>query len=224
MIYKLSKPITECKVGVLGLRKHLLIPALLKQGIDYVTLDTIEDITSEFDLIFLAGLYYIVPEEKINLPSMGIFCFHETPLPEGRGHAPIHWTISNKRLNITASLFKIDKQVDNGLICYQYNVPVNALDTYNELEEKRCQAVISCWENFLFEVIESSAICMRLQSGRTSYNSKRSPKDSELDVNKPLKDLWDDIRVCDNEKFPAYFIVEGKMIYLKYKVADNDNK
>jgi hypothetical protein len=84
MIYKLSKPITECKVGVLGLRKHLLIPALLKQGIDYIALDTVEDITSEFDLIFLAGLYYIVPEEKINLPSMGIFCFHETPLPEGR--------------------------------------------------------------------------------------------------------------------------------------------
>jgi hypothetical protein len=43
-------------------------------------------------------------------------------------------------------------------------------------------------------------------------------------MNKPLKDLWDDIRVCDNEKFPAYFIVEGKIIYLKYKVADNDNK
>ena len=37
-----------------------------------------------------------------------------------------------------------------------------------------------------------------------------------------LIDLWDNIRICDNEKYPAYFYIEGKKITLKYEV-DNDN-
>ena len=36
--------------------------------------------------------------------------------------------------------------------------------------------------------------------------SKRSPKDSEIDVNKRISEQFDLIRVCDPDRFPAFFI------------------
>ena len=41
------------------------------------------------------------------------------------------------------------------------------------------------------------------------YWSKRSPKDSLIDINKTLADQFDLIRVCDSKRFPAYFYKEG---------------
>ncbi len=47
---------------------------------------------------------------------------------------------------------------------------------------------------------------------------KRTPEDSELDGNKTLFDLWNHIRICDNNRYPAYFIYNNKKIILKYEV------
>ena len=61
---------------------------------------------------------------------------------------------------------------------------------------------------------------MRTQTGQDSISQRRTPEDSELEPNEAFLNLWDKIRVCDNNKFPAFFKLKGKKIIIKYKVED----
>jgi len=46
----------------------------------------------------------------------------------------------------------------------------------------------------------------------TEYRIKRKPEDSEIDPQRPLLDLYNQIRACDPDDYPAYFYVEGQKV------------
>ena len=52
------------------------------------------------------------------------------------------------------------------------------------------------------------------------YNKKRVPEDSLIDVNKPLIELYNKIRSCDQENYPAYFELEGKKVKVRLEFKD----
>jgi len=224
MIIKVEKPFCDLKIGLLGFRHDLLEKVLKEFKVDnYSVLVDYQQIDSSLDLVFLSGVHYILPEESLNKSTYGVYCFHESPLPEGRGSAPIQWAVSNKRPNLTVSLFKANTKIDKGYIVTQINMPVLPSDVYEQLEIKRRVGIQKAFKVML-EELQQGVIVLREQTGSTSYNKKRTAKDSELSVDKSLKELWDEIRVCDNDKFPAYFILNNKKITLTYKVEDlNDH-
>ena len=47
------------------------------------------------------------------------------------------------------------------------------------------------------------------QTGEQSYYMRRRPKDSMLDVTLPIIDQFNLLRVVDNERYPAFFEVDG---------------
>ena len=57
----------------------------------------------------------------------------------------------------------------------------------------------------------------------TEYNIIRTPKDSELDPSKPLLNLYDFIRSCDSEAYPAFFYIENEKINIKLWRSNNTN-
>lgn len=64
------------------------------------------------------------------------------------------------------------------------------------------------------------------ESKATTYNYIRTPKDSEIDFNKPLKELYNEIRACDANDYPAFFYHGGEKICIKlwrYNKEDNSN-
>jgi len=223
VIKKINENIIDCSIGVLGFRGNLLTEVLEKNNIfNYTILEDESEITSNFHFVFVSGYYKIIPENIIEKPKHGIYCFHESPLPEGRGHAPIQWALLNKRNNLTISMFKIDKGVDTGLLCYQYNMPISKMDTYKILENKRQIGLQECFKSFLEEV-KNGVVVLREQSGLGNYQTKRSPEHSELTKkNYSIEDLWDSIRMCDNDKFPAFFKLNDKKVILKYEVIDDN--
>ena len=223
MIIKLDKDVKDLNIALLGFRHQLLIDVLEKNNFtNYKILSTCEEIDETSDIVFLSGVHYIVPEEYLSKPKYGVYCFHESPLPEGRGSAPIHWAVSNNRPNLTVSLFQANAKIDKGYIVTQVNVPIELTDVYEDLERKRLEGIQLAFEVFLEELSEG-CIVLRRQTGSSSYNKKRSITNSELDVNKTLAELWNHIRVCDNDKFPAYFKVGGKKITINYKVEDDSS-
>ena len=219
MVVKLKKKIRNLKIGLLGTRKSLLADVLDKRKILFCHIDRIASIDSSFDIIFASGIYSLIEDGYLKLPAYGIRGFHETSLPGGRGNSPIQWTIENKRTNLTITAFKFVKGMDTGDYIYQYNISVSNSDTLVELEEKRKAGIQECFAAIIDEM-EHGCLVLRKQTGGVSISPKRTPSDSELDVNKTLIELWDKIRVCDNEKFPAFFRVNNKKIILKYEVGN----
>ena len=49
----------------------------------------------------------------------------------------------------------------------------------------------------------------------STYWPKRSPKDSEIDINQTISEQFDLIRVCDPQRFPAYFYKDGVRFNVK---------
>lgn len=219
-IILVNKAFNLLKVGLLGFRQNLLEQSLKNNGINYVSLTKAEEITEDLDFVFATGVYYIIKEPYLSAPKHGILCFHETPIPEGAGHCPIAWTVLSGRQNMTITLFKMAEEFDTGEIAYQYNIPFDKLDTYDILEKKREQGIRMCFDEFLNELSTGSFV-LRKQTGNRSYSARRSPKDSELDINKTIKEQWDNFRICDNTNFPAYFIISEPVRSGNYGVYHN---
>ena len=53
------------------------------------------------------------------------------------------------------------------------------------------------------------------QKGNSTYFRKRTQDDSEMDLNKTLGEQFNLLRVCDNERYPAFFIKNGVKYFLK---------
>lgn len=222
MIILLEKPIEELKFGIFGSRYQLFERPLQDLDLDYHILQDLDQLDHSFDIVFGSGFYRILPDEYLSTPKYGLIFFHETPLPEGRGNAPVQWTVKHSRPNLTITAFQATAEIDAGKYLYQYNVPINQTDTLDILNQKREEGVRSCCKAILVEM-KQGALVLREQTGRASVNPRRTPSDSELDPTRSLRDLWDEIRVCDNEKFPAFFFLEDKKIILKYEVRDKED-
>lgn len=219
MIIKLQKRFEDIKIGIIGSRNYLLEEVLAKKDITFFKLTHVKDIDDTFDIIFGTGVYQRIKEPYLDLPTYGLIFFHETPLPEGKGSAPLQWTVFKQRPNITITAFKLIHNMDAGAILYQYNIALSPSDTLEILEEKRRIGIKKCFEELL-EELKQGYVVLRSQTGQDSVSSRRIPEDSELNPNESLLNLWDKIRVCDNEKFPAFFKLHTKKIFLRYEVED----
>jgi methionyl-tRNA formyltransferase len=82
------------------------------------------------DLLWVIGLSQLVPERLIKVARHGGIGFHPTMLPEGRGRAPVAWTIL-LGARAAVNLFSLTNEPDAGDIIVQREVPVLP-DDYSE--------------------------------------------------------------------------------------------
>tara|TARA_Y100000593_G_C4252168_1_gene307755 strand:- start:343 stop:1038 length:696 start_codon:yes stop_codon:yes gene_type:complete len=218
MIVKIEKNISDMKIGILGTRADCFSRVLDRYKVEYSKIE-IDEIDKSYDFIFESGVYKIIPEDILSLPTYGIVGIHESPLPEGKGHAPIQWAVLNGRKNLTITLYRLNRGVDSGQIINQHNVAILKEDTLTELNRKRESGISECFKVFLDEII-SGHMVLRDQSGKGSYHKRRDLNSCELDLEEKLGDLWDNIRICDNEKYPAWFRIGNKKITLRYEVTE----
>ena len=102
MIINIDRKIEELRIGFVGTFAQAMADhaAEVSNISSPIVVDDINSIDDEYDLVFGAGLYEIIPDHVLHAPKYGMLFFHATPLPEGKGNAPIYWTVSNKRNNI----------------------------------------------------------------------------------------------------------------------------
>ena len=206
------------KIGLFGTRAKYIETAIKEFKFQYQILDDISKIDNTFNLALGSGVYDILKKEILNIPKYGIYGIHESLLPEGKGHAPLHWTILSGKKILTFTLFKMAEKIDTGSLVCHYNKVIDPLDTIYELERKRIEGIKKC-SHIFFEELSQGIVVLREQTGMSTYNPKRTKESSMLDANKPLIELWDQIRVCHNEEYPAYFEHNGKKIYLRHDVV-----
>jgi len=219
MVIRLPKKIADLRIGILGDRSAFLEEVFSEMDIPVVRLGSANSVNDTFDIVFASGVYTLLSGELISRPKFGVIMFHESPLPEGRGFAPIYWTVHNSRPHLTVTAFQARDGMDSGPIVYQLNVPLSDMDSFEVINEKRVVGIKECLRCIL-EEMGQGYIVLREQTGTVTVVEKRTADDSELDSSRPLAELWDSIRVCDNERFPAFFRIRGKKIVLRYTVED----
>lgn len=165
------------------------------------------------DFAFLLGCTRMLPPEVLALHRLNLVV-HESALPQGKGFSPVQWQVLEGANVIPVVLFEAVAELDAGPIYLRDEIVLDGSELLPELREKQGQKTLEiilrfleCWPD----------ITPQPQSGPESIYRRRKRADDQLDVDKPLKELFRQLRVVDNTRYPAWFVINNKSFKLIIK-------
>jgi methionyl-tRNA formyltransferase len=164
------------------------------------------------DLVILAFVTDIIPEELLSVPSMGTICYHPSFLPRHRGASGINWAIiqGDKRTGLT--ILWSDKGIDTGPILLQKEVEIGPQDTtgslyFNTLFPMGIEAIIEAVEL----IKKGKAARISQDESKATYEPPCDDRVASIDFEKSIHDVYNLIRGCDPQP-GAYTAFKGKKI------------
>lgn len=143
---------------------------------------------------------------------------HESDLPQGKGWSPLTWQILEGKNAIPITLFEAQEKVDSGVIYKKTTIDLEGHELIEEIKHLQGLATQKLILDFLKNIVHMKGI---EQEGKESFYPKRTEKDSELDPSKSIDEQFNLLRVCDNERYPAFFMKNGKKYLVKiYREED----
>jgi methionyl-tRNA formyltransferase len=155
------------------------------------------------EILFLISCCEVINSTYRNKYSATLV-LHASDLPRGKGWSPHIWELLHGANHLTLSLLEAADKVDSGKIWKKIQIPVLKHMLWDEINHLLFAAEIELINYAVSSFNCGAATEQDSQDVGTCYQ-KRSPKDSELDVNKTIADQFNLIRVCDPNRFPAYF-------------------
>jgi len=137
---------------------------------------------------------------------------HESNLPKGKGFAPMSWQILQGNTEIPICLLEAEQQVDSGKIWLRDIIELNGTELCDEWRNLQGVKTIEICFKFLVEY-ENLTPCQ--QVGEESFYRRRGSSDSELDINKSIKEQFNLLKITDNNDYPAFFEING----IRYKLG-----
>ena len=170
------------------------------------------------DMLFLISCSEIV-DAGVRENYGWTLVLHASDLPEGRGWSPHIWRIIGGADHITLSLIEAEDSIDTGKIWQKLTFPVPKHALWHEVNEMLFQREIELID---FAVNNSTNISPWEQdkSIEPTYFRRRKPEDSELDPNESLANQFDLIRICDPNRFPAFFRLNGHKYLINIEKQD----
>lgn len=137
---------------------------------------------------------------------------HESALPKGKGWSPVSWQVLEGKKRIPVTLFEADKKVDSGVIYNQKDIVLKGDELWPEIKQKQGEISIELILEFIDQYPNIIGVP---QIGDESFYEKRTANSSKLNVNKSIQDQFDLLRICDNQRYPAFFEMDGIKYFFK---------
>ncbi len=180
---------------------------------------THKEIDESFDIVFILSYHNLIEDKYLKAHKYNLV-IHESALPKGKGWAPMFWQVLDGENKIPFTMFEASQGVDNGDIYMQKILKLTGYELNSELRKKQADFTIGMCLEFLNNY-EKYKIPVK-QNGIESFYSKRTVKNSELNVNKSLKEQFNLLRIVDNESYPAFFKINNKEYKIKIEEVDNE--
>ncbi len=145
--------------------------------------------------------------------NQNIFVIHESNLPKGRGMSPLFNQILNGKEKIVTTIFRCNRNLDDGPIIYKktFSYPKNLI--YEEIKKFQMKNSIYLIK-ILLDFFQNNRFSLIKQFGKPSYFKKIPDSINELDINRSIKSQINIIRTRDKKNFRAYFIYKKRKFYL----------
>lgn len=192
-----------------------LVSALQTAGFDAVLVRHFDDIQPGW-ITFMLGCIRLVPDHVLDRSTHNLVV-HESALPEGRGFAPMTWQILQGHNNIPICLIEAAVDADSGDIWLQDTIALQGHELCDEWRTLQGEKTLELCLRF---VSDYTAIRSRKQNGHPTYYPRRYPKDSKLDPDTTIRDLFPILRVADNQRYPAFFELNGHRYFVHIFKAD----
>lgn len=189
-----------------------------------IQLIEIEDINEEInclkeiqpDYIIVAGWRQIISKEILDIPKYGVISFHPSPLPVGRGPAPIINTILLGMEWSASTMFFMDEGVDSGDVIAQEIFYINPNDYAIDVYNKYIEASIQLCKAYL-PLLKDGEELTRYQQDNTeaTYFPKRTLKDNEITLFDTLEQINRKIRAFSKPYLGAFIKHDYKKLIIE---------
>lgn len=156
------------------------------------------------DWLIVAGWSQIIKETYLSIPRKGVLGFHMSKLPEGRGRAPVAWTLIKGLPKASVTLQWLGAGVDDGDIAVQRSIDLSVTDDAATLVPKINLLAGDILESALPLMMNDSLPRVAQDSAKATYWPKRSPSDGRIDWDRPVEILYNFIRGL-TPPFPGAF-------------------
>lgn len=169
------------------------------------------------DIVFPICYTKILSKNFLEINKL-VLIIHPSKLPKNRGFAGTQQEVLKNKNKIFVTMIKAEEKLDNGPICLQDYFNLNGTELIDEIRKKQSNTYLRMIKFFLNKYPKVS---FRKQRGKGNFISKRKPKDSELNINKSIKDQFNHLRIADNDLYPSFFYYRKNKYLLK---ISKDNK
>ena len=168
---------------------------------------------TEGDIMFILSCEKIIPKNKLNYHTNNIVV-HPSKLPQGKGWSPLAWQIIEGKNEIPITLFEAVPKVDSGNIYLTDTIKLNGSELNNEIKQAQGEITIKLVLQYIKDY-NNGLIKGYKQEGKETFYPKMVRKNNELDINKSIKEQFNTLRIVDNEKYPAFFNLNGNEYIIK---------
>jgi methionyl-tRNA formyltransferase len=168
-------------------------------------------IDDTYNIVFILSYHKIIEDEYLLKHKHNII-IHASKLPKGKGWAPLFWQVLEGKNNIYFTMFEASNKVDDGDIYMIERLKLNGYELNQDLRYKQANLIIDMCIKFLNDY-EKYKIPFK-QIGKSTFYKRRTPLDSELDINDTISNQFNLLRIVDNSDYPAFFYKDG----IKYKL------
>ena len=163
------------------------------------------------NIVFPLSYTRILPESFLQKNEL-VLIAHPSKLPKDKGFAPLQYQILRNKNKVYMSLIKAVKEIDAGPIYFQNSFVLNGTELSDEIRNTQGIQLLNIIKKFL---IKYPNIKSKKQIGEGNFNKRRYPKDSQLDINKTIKQQFNHLRINDNELYPSFFYYKGQKYIIK---------
>ncbi len=170
------------------------------------------------DILFLISCLEIIGASD-RAQYKACLVLHASDLPKGRGWSPHIWALVQGAEAITLSMLEAEDRVDSGRVWRKAHISVPKHALWDEINHLLFTAEM---EMIDYAVQNYAIVTPQVQSEmeQATYFPKRTPQDSQIDPRKSIAEQFDLIRVCDPNRFPAYFEHLGNRYILKLEKSN----
>ena len=169
------------------------------------------------NIVFPISYTKILPESFMQKNELVIIA-HPSKLPNDKGFAPLQHQILKNKKKLYISLIKAEKKVDAGPIYFQNSFKLKGTELSNEIRYIQGVQVLKIIKKFLTKYPDVKS---NKQQGIGKFNKRRYPKDSQLNINKTIKQQFNHMRINDNKLYPSFFFYKGQKYILKIFKSNN---
>jgi methionyl-tRNA formyltransferase len=165
------------------------------------------------DMIWVIGISQLVPKKIMDIASYGCVGFHPTMLPEGRGRAPIAWTIL-KKTKAAINFFYLTEEADAGDIIVQKEIKVFT-DDYSEDLICRIDLALEEVVSDLAPLIKDGSLSSVPQNHReATYYLKRTPDDGLINFSETTDSIYSLVRAAGRPYSGSFIWHNGRKLII----------
>lgn len=155
------------------------------------------------DILFLISCTQIV-DQAVRDRYRHSFVLHASDLPQGRGWSPHVWELLAGATEITLTLLEADDKVDRGAIWARQRIPIPKDALFDEINQRLFDAELVLMDEAL-RLLAAGHVPAQQDETQASYYPRRRPQDSEVDPQLPIARIFDQLRLADPVRYPAFF-------------------